>query len=86
MKNKKLFFQILVGPLTGAVVALFLSGKIIHYPQGTKEGGIIGAVAVAIIMLTSWILSMLTAYIKKKRRFRDLLWARSERHQQPACH
>ena len=68
MKNKKSpFLTVFPGLLTGAVVVLFLSGKIIKYPQGTKEGGIIAGTGVAIILLVSFIIIAFAKYIKKKK-------------------
>ena len=68
MKNKKFpLSPVFPGLLTGAIVVLFLSGKIIKYPQGTREGGIIAGAGVAIILLVSFLIIALAKYIKKKK-------------------
>lgn len=67
MNNNKLpIFRHLPGLLVGAAIALFLSGNIIEYPRGTREGGIIGAVGVAIILLASFLIMALADYLQKK--------------------
>jgi len=53
MENKKgLYLSLVVGLATGALIAFFLSGKIIDIPHGTHEGGIIAATGYAIIVVS----------------------------------
>lgn len=66
--NKNFFIPQLPGLLIGAVIALFLSGKIIKYPQGTLEGGMIGAVGVVIILLASFAIIALVKYTIHHRK------------------
>lgn len=40
------------GAITGVLIVLFLSGKIIDYPKGTHEGGIIAGTGVLVIMVS----------------------------------
>lgn len=54
MKNiNKLPFYIMsiFGTITVFVIYAFLSGKVIPIPQGTSQGGIIGAIGVSVIMI-----------------------------------
>lgn len=54
MENKSKFLQMifLPGITTGILISLFLSGKIIDYPQGTASGGIIAGTGVLVIMIS----------------------------------
>ena len=53
MENKKeLYLSLVIGLATGALIAFFLSGKIIDIPHGTHEGGIIAATGYAIIVVS----------------------------------
>ena len=68
MKNKKTpFYPLIVGLMTGAIVALFLSGKIVDLPRGTRDGGIIAATGTTIIILISFILSAILDYLSKRK-------------------
>lgn len=42
----------LPGTITGVLIVLFLSGKIIEIPRGTAEGGVISGVGVLVIMVS----------------------------------
>jgi hypothetical protein len=50
---KKHIKLVIPGVLTGLLIVLFLTGKIIDIPHGTKEGGIIGGVGVLVIIIFS---------------------------------
>ena len=53
MENKSKFLQIFSPAIiTGGLIALFLSGKIIDIPQGTAKGGIIAGMGVFIIIIS----------------------------------
>lgn len=54
MENKSKSLPIIFLPAitTGVLITLFLSGKIIDIPLGTAKGGIIGGVAVLVIMIS----------------------------------
>ena len=44
--------------MTSVLIILFLSGKIVEIPHGTREGGIMGATGVAIIIISMGVVSM----------------------------
>lgn len=52
--------------LGGLLTLLFLSGKIIHIPYGTSEGGLIGATGFAIIGVCMFIIIFTLKYLIKK--------------------
>jgi hypothetical protein len=56
---------IIPGLITGALIGLFLSGKIIDIPNGTHKGGIISAIGVGVIVLTMFILTLIFRKIYK---------------------
>jgi len=70
MENKKgLYLSLVIGLATGALIAFFLSGKIIDIPHGTHEGGIIAATGYAIIVVSMFLVSFIvlkTAQFLKK--------------------
>jgi hypothetical protein len=51
-RSKLLPIIFLPGITTGALVSLFLSGKIIDIPHGTTKGGIIAGTGVLVIMIS----------------------------------
>jgi butyrate kinase len=58
-------FTIIPGLVTGALIGLFLNGKIIDIPNGTHQGGIISAIGVGVILLTMFILTLIFRKIFK---------------------
>jgi hypothetical protein len=54
--------------VTGALITLFLSGKIIEIPKGTNEGGIVGATGVAIIIVSMIVIGMVVNKLIKNPR------------------
>jgi hypothetical protein len=49
--DKKLILTVIAQNFsTSVIILLFLNGKIIDYPRGTHEGGIIAAVGVLVII------------------------------------
>ena len=56
------------GIITGILIAIFLSGKIIDIPKGTHQGGIISAIGVFAIILSVFILTVLFSKISKTER------------------
>lgn len=53
---------------TGALVVLFLSGKVIDLPRGTTDGGIIGAAGVAIIIFSMIVIGFVTSKLIRNTR------------------
>ena len=57
------------GIISGLLIVLFLTGKIIDYPRGTPQGGMIAAIGVMLIMVTvvaiSYIFIRLKNHLKK---------------------
>jgi len=47
------------------LIPLFLSGKIIDYPRGTPQGGLIGALGVFIILISTFAITYIIFRIKK---------------------
>jgi len=72
MENKSKSLPIIFLPAitTGVLITLFLSGKIIDIPLGTAKGGIIGGVAVLVIMISVvviyYLIFRLLGYKRKK--------------------
>ena len=69
MEKKGLYLSLVIGLATGALIAFFLSGKIIDIPHGTHEGGIIAATGYAIIVVSMFLVSFIvlkTAQFLKK--------------------
>ena len=54
--------------ITTFLIIFFLSGKIISYPQGTPEGGIIAGIGVLVIIVTVVALNFLIFKLRKKRK------------------
>lgn len=64
MKNT---IKILIpGSVAGLLIVLFLSGKIIDYPRGTPEGGIIAGTGVLVIMVSVVAIYYLIYRLNKK--------------------
>jgi len=55
------------GLLAGLLIILFLSGKIIYIPHGTREGGIISGIGVLLIITFSITINYLFIRISKSR-------------------
>jgi hypothetical protein len=53
------------GIVTGLLIALFLAGKIIDYPRGTPQGGIIGGIGVLVIIVSVIAINYLILRLKK---------------------
>lgn len=72
MKNiaKTLRFAYMPGSITGILIVLFLSGKIIDYPRGTTEGGIIAGTGVLVIMIYVLTIYYLIYRLNKKYKQR----------------
>jgi hypothetical protein len=70
MKNiiKVLKVALLPGSITGLLIVLFLSGKIIDYPRGTPKGGITAAIGVFAIMVSVVAINYLIYRLKKLNR------------------
>jgi len=51
---KKQIKPLIPGVLTGMLIVLFLSGKIIDIPHGTTRGGIISGIGVLVILIFSF--------------------------------
>jgi hypothetical protein len=56
--NRKQGLGLTISLVTGALVMLFLSGKVIDIPRGTNEGGIVGAAGVTIIIASMLVIGM----------------------------
>lgn len=52
-KNKRLNKYLIIS--IPVCILLFLSGKIVYIPYGTKQGGMISAVGIALIFITLFI-------------------------------
>lgn len=59
--------------LTGLLIVLFLSGKIIHIPFGTSVGGLIGGIGVAIIAVCMFVIILILKYLIKKIEENNIL-------------
>jgi len=70
MKNTLKIF--IPGIVAGLLVFLFLSGKIIDYPRGTPEGGMIGGIGVLVIMVSVVAIYYLIYQLNKKYKQRNL--------------
>ena len=57
--NKLIKITTTPGLVTGALIGLFLSGKIIDIPNGTHQGGIIAAIGVLVIITTMFIVTLI---------------------------
>ncbi len=68
MKEKLSVLKIALTPgvITGILIVLFLSGKIIDYPRGTLKGGIIAAIGVLVIMVSVVTIHYLIYRLRKK--------------------
>jgi len=58
-----LFF--IPGIIAGLLIILFLTGKIIDYPRGTLQGGIIGGIGVLLIIVSAIAINYLIFKLKK---------------------
>ena len=67
-KKSKFLRRFLPGNIAGLLIILFLSGKIIDYPQGTTEGGIIGAMGVSLIMISVVTINYLISRLVENKR------------------
>ena len=47
-------------------ILLFLSGKIVYIPYGTKQGGVISAVGIALILITLFLIYMVMNFLLSK--------------------
>jgi len=56
------------GIISGLLIVLFLTGKIIDYPRGTPQGGMIAAIGVMLIMVTVVAISYI--FIRLKNHFK----------------
>lgn len=69
MKKNRILSKIFIVSIPVCIV-LFLSGKIIDIPHGTRQGGIVSAIGVAVILATLFTLYFglifLLNYCKKK--------------------
>lgn len=52
MNKKRLILPIVASSVASLMIQLFLSGEIIDYPKGTREGGVIAGVGVLIIIIS----------------------------------
>jgi hypothetical protein len=55
------------GLLTGLLIILFLLGKIIYIPHGTREGGIISGIGVSLIIILSITINYIIIRISKSK-------------------
>ena len=54
-----LITAIIPGLISGVLIGLLFSGKIINIPKGTHQGGIIAGTGVGVIMLTIFVLTLI---------------------------
>lgn len=70
MKNiiKVLKVALMPGCITGLLIVLFLSGKIIDFPRGTVRGGMIAAIGSLVIMVSVVTTNYLIYRLKKNKQ------------------
>lgn len=70
MTNSKIPIYVvpIFATITVFMIQAFLSGKIIDIPFGTREGGIISAIGVAIIMIVIFLILFFTLLIINRRK------------------
>jgi hypothetical protein len=68
LKKEKIMKALIPGIITGILIMVFLSGKIIDIPKGTNQGEIISAIGVFAIILSVFILTVLFSKIRKTER------------------
>ncbi len=68
--KKQLLLPIVSSSLAGLMIQLFLTGKIINYPKGTHEGGVIATVGVLVIIVSTvgiaWFIYWLWSWINRE--------------------
>lgn len=52
------------GTISGLLIVLFLTGKIIDYPRGTPQGGMIAAIVVMLIIVSVVAISYIILRLK----------------------
>ncbi len=60
-----------IGIITGVIIVLFLSGKIIDIPFGTHKGGIFSAVGVLVIIAVMIILAAMFHWLFGKKQIQN---------------
>ena len=59
--------KVIPGMLVGFLIVAFLSGKIIPIPHGTREGGIISAIGVFLILILAVVTNYILVRLKHKK-------------------
>ena len=61
---EKFTMAFIPGIISGLLIVLFLTGKIIDYPRGTPQGGMIAAIGVMLIIVSVVAISYIILRLK----------------------
>ncbi len=63
-----LLFQGFISCMTVTLISLFLSGKLIKFPQGTHEGGVIASIGVGVIMIAMFVVGFVGYWLINRKK------------------
>jgi hypothetical protein len=67
-----LLYHGFIGSMTGTLISIFLSEKLIKFPQGTHEGGVNAAIGVGVIMITMFVVTFVGHWLMTRKSNRNV--------------